>query len=210
MTGTRGTDGTGTVVTQRPLYGKRTIVGENVLTVRDRVQWGPIVAGAVVGLIALLVMTLLGLGIGASAFDPDTDISDWNTWAGVWGGISVLVAFFAAGWVGSQTAAVEGPYAGMMNGLLAGATTLAALVALTSVGLTNLVGFLGGNVADVARYARDVAEGDATLAERQAAFDAVKDGVWGTLITIVVALAVAALAGVLAHHDRRELIEGTG
>jgi len=185
-------------------------VGENVLTVRDRVQWGPVFAGSVVGLVALVLLALLGLGIGASALDPKTDLTDWNTRAGVWGGFSVLAAFFIAGWVASQTAAVDGPFAGMMNGLLAGATTLVALVVLTTIGLTNFSGFLGGNLSDVARYARDVANGTATTADKQAAFDAVKDGVWGTLITVVVALAAAALAGVLAHHDRRELIEGTG
>jgi hypothetical protein len=209
-TARRNLGGIGAVATRQPWYLTRTVVGENVLTVRDRVQWGPIIAGAMVGLIVLLLLTLLGVGIGASAFDPDTDLSDWDTWAGIWGGLSVLVAFFVAGWVASQTAAVEGPYAGMMNGLLAGVTTVVALIVLTAVGLTNLVGFLGSHVNDVSRYVSDVADGDTTLADRKAAFDAVKDGVWGTLVTIVVALASAALAGMLAHHDRRELIEGTG
>lgn len=76
---TRSVDGDRTIVGRSPWYSRRTVVGENVLTVRDRVQWGPIFAGAMVGLIVLLLMALLGLGIGASAFDPDTDLSDWDT-----------------------------------------------------------------------------------------------------------------------------------
>src|SRR5205823_2414784 len=138
-------------------------------------------------LVALLVLTLLGLAIGASAFDPDRDLSDWNTWAGIWGGLSVLIAFFLAGLVAAQSAAVEGAFAGMANGLLAGATMRAALVVLASVGLTNLVGFLGANLANVARYACDVAQGNAAATDRRAAFDVVRDGAWGTLVTVVVA-----------------------
>jgi hypothetical protein len=200
----------GSTVVRRPWNPDRTAVGENVLVVRDRVQWGPIAGGAMVGAIVLLALTLLGLAIGASALDPKTDLGDWNTRAALWGGFSVLVASLAAGWVASATAAVDGPFAGMMNGLLAGATMIAVLVVLTATGLTNLVGFLGGNLANVADYARQVANGESVTADRQAAFDAVRDGAWGALVTVVVALAAAAMTGALAHHDRRELIEGTG
>jgi len=199
-----------TVMTRRTGALTRAAVDENVLTVRDRVQWGPILAGAIVGLMVLLVMTLLGLGIGASAFDPDTELSDWDSWAGIWGGISILVAFLIGGWLAARSAAVEGSFAGLMNGLLAGATMVAALILFTSLGLTNLLGFFGGNLATVSDYAHDVAQGTATPADRQAAFDAVKDGAWGTLVTLVLALAAAALAGAYGSHHRQELIEGTG
>jgi len=187
-----------------------TAVGANVVNVRDRVQWGPILAGAVAGLATLLVLTVLGLAIGASAFDPDTDLSDWGTWAGVWGGLSALVAFLAGGWIAARTAAVGGSFAGLMNGLIAGATMLLALIILTATGVTNLVGFLGGNLATVADYAANVAQGQATAADAQAAFDNVRDAAWGMLVTIVVALAAAALGGLLGHYERHELIEGTG
>src|SRR3954451_25184153 len=49
---------------RRTWPAQRTVVGENVLTVRDRVQWGPVFAGSVVGLVALVLLALLGLGIG--------------------------------------------------------------------------------------------------------------------------------------------------
>jgi hypothetical protein len=187
-----------------------TAVGANAVTVRDRVQWGPILAGAVAGLATLLVLTVLGLAIGASAFDPDTDLSDWDTWAGVWGGLSALVAFLAGGWIAARTAAVGGSFAGVMNGLIAGATMLLALIILTATGLTNLVGFLGGNLATIGNYAADVAQGQTTAADAQAAFDNIRDAAWGMLVTIVLALAAAALGGLLGHYERYELVEGTG
>lgn len=207
----RDPDGGVTVATPRRRWpGLAVGVGQNLMTVRDRVQWGPIFAGAVIGFVLLLVLTLLGLGIGASAFEPDTDVSDWDTWAGVWGGLSVVVAFFGGGWIAARSAAVGGSFAALLNGLLAGAALLVALLLLTTVGLTNVVGFLGGNLANIADYVNDVADGTATPAERQEAFDAIRDGAWGTLVTVIAALVAAALGGVVGRYERHELVEGTG
>ncbi|MFL5759163.1 MAG: hypothetical protein ACJ789_05455 [Thermomicrobiales bacterium] len=201
-------DGDG--VAGRRVAPDETMVGANMLPVRDRVQWGPILAGSVAGLAILLILTVLGLAIGASAFKPSTDLSDWNTWAGVWGGVSAFIAFLVGGWVAARTAAVDGTFAGLMNGLIAGATILLVLIILTATGLTNLIGFFGGNLASIANYATDVAQGQAPAADAQAAFDNVRDAAWGTLVTLVVALAAAALGGALGHYERHELIEGTG
>jgi hypothetical protein len=198
------------VVTARRAVPTETVVGTNVVTARDRVQWGPIIAGAVSGLTMMLMLTVLGLAIGASAFEPDTNLSDWDTWAGVWGGLSAVIAFFVGGWVAARTAAVGGSFAGLMNGLMAGATILLVLALLTATGLTNLIGFLGGNLATMADYAVDVAQGETAAADAQAAFDNVRDAAWGTLATLVLALAAAGVGGVLGHYERRELIEGTG
>jgi hypothetical protein len=198
------------VMAARRISPAGTAIGTNVVTARDRVQWGPILAGAVSGLIIMLILTVLGLAIGASAFEPDTDLSDWDTWAGVWGGLSAVIAFLVGGWVAARTAAVSGAFAGLMNGLMAGATILLVLAVLTATGLTNLIGFLGGNLATIADYTVDVAQGETAAAEAQAAFDNVRDAAWGTLVTLVLALVAAGLGGVLGHYKRRELIEGTG
>src|SRR5688572_20952271 len=96
----------------------------NVLPVRNRVQWGPILAGTITALLLMLLLSVLGLAIGASAFEPGTDASDWGTGAGIWGGISAIIALFGGGWVAARTAAVGGTFAGLMNGLMAGAATI--------------------------------------------------------------------------------------
>jgi len=167
------------------------------------------VAAGVSGLIVLLILTVLGLAVGASAFDPDTDLSDWDTWAGVWGGLSALIAFLVASWVAARTAAVDGWFAGLMNGFMAGAAMLLVLIVLTT-GLTNLLGFLGENLADISNYPVDLAQGESAAADAQAAFDNVRDAAWGTLVTLALAMAAARLGGVLGHYERHELIEGTG
>lgn len=187
-----------------------TEMAENVMPVRDRVQWGPIIAGAVVALASLIVLAVLGVAIGASAFEPGTDLTDWGTGAGIYGAISMLIALFVGGLIAAKTAAVDGPFAGIMNGLLAGATAIVALIVLSSLGLSNVLGFLGANLQNVANYAGEIATGEAAADEAQGAFDNIADGAWGTLIALLLALGAAALGGFVGHNKRADLVYGTG
>jgi hypothetical protein len=196
--------------------GQPTQIGHNVLEVKNRVQWGPILAGVLTALGTLLILTLLGLAIGASAFEPGTDVSDWGTGAGIWGAISAILAFLLGGWVAAKTAAVDGPFAGLMNGLVAGLATLLLLVWLTTTGLSNLLGFLGnnvGNIADIVPGVTQQAAPDTTQDAQQAvtsAYDEVEKGAWGTLLAVLLALGAAALGGRMGANPRRDLIAGTG
>ena len=202
-------------------------IGHNVLEVKNRVQWGPILAGVLTALGTLLILSILGLAIGTSVLEPDTDASDWGTAAGIWGAISAIVAFFLGGWVAAKTAAVDGPFAGLMNGLIAGLATLILLIWLTTTGVTNFLGFLGNNAANIAELApgtvQEAAPADAQEAQTtvddaatqvqdtaRAAYDDVRNGAWGTLIAILLALGAAALGGRLGANERRELIAGSG
>lgn len=209
------------VVSDTPAYGNTTTrprawsptaadyVDTNVLPVRNRVQWGPIIAGSLISLGVLVVMAVLGVAIGTSAFEPGADLTDWGTGAGIYGGISALVAMFIGGWVAAKSAAVGGEYAGLMNGLLAGITTVVALLVLAALGVDNILGFLGGNLGNITSYAGDIT-GDAGSANQAGAFDAIEDGAWGTLIALLLGLGAAALGGMLGHNDRTDLREGTG
>src|SRR5215207_3362274 len=63
---------------------------------RDRIRWGPIIAGVVTAFAVLLFLTVLGLALGISALSggDDNNPQTWGTAAGIWGGLSLLVAFF--------------------------------------------------------------------------------------------------------------------
>ena len=116
----------------------------------------------------------------------------------------------------------------MMNGLMAGTATILLLLWLTTTGVTNLLGFLGNNVADIAAVASDTVTTNApTTGEAQGAvddaqaevtaaandqetFDRVAKGAWGTLIAIVLAVGAAALGGMIGYNRRADLIQGTG
>jgi hypothetical protein len=187
--------------------------------VRNRVQWGPIVAGTITGLVTLILLSVLGLAVGASAFEPGTDLGDWGTAAAIWGAVSALIAFFAGGWVAAKTAAVRGSFAGAMNGLMAGAAILLVMVWLTTTGLTNLLGFVGANVADMAAVTAEVLDDPvddvtATAEDVQEAipgvtaddaFAQVERGAWGTVIALILALGAATLGGVLGRNEREDL-----
>jgi len=215
--------------TERPEIG----IGENTMTVRNRVQWGPVIAGLITGIATLIVLTILGLAIGTSAFEPGKT-HGLGTAAGIWGAISAIIAFFLGGWVAAKTAAVGGRGSGMINGFLVGATVLALVLYLTTTGISNLLGTVGNNIGDIANVVQDQAQAegvtttqdaqnqaqDAQAQASQAAdqatsalqsrYDDAKKGAWGTLIGILLALGAATLGGMLGYNQRRDLIAGTG
>lgn len=186
---------------------------DEISAVRNRVQWGPILGGLTTGLATMLVLTALGLAIGASAFKPGTDVTDWGTWAGIYGIASGLVAFFVGGWVAAKTSATGGSFSALMNGLVTGASMLIALVWMTTTSLTNLVGFVGTNLSNVARAAvGNVSTGQVQNAAATAAANAptvtygdVRTGAWVTFVVLAVFLAVAALGGWLGHNNRSDV-----
>lgn len=198
--------GIDTGVRRVPAYGVGVSVAETVLPVRNRVQWGPVLAGTAGTLTMMLVWSALGLAIGTSAYEPGTDLTDWGTSAGIYGIVAALVSFFFGGWLAAKTAAVGGEFAGLVNGFVAGAASLMILVWLSTTGLANLVGFLGANLGNVA----DFVGGDTTtgVTNTGVSFDDVEKGAWITFAILVATLAVAALGGWLGHNDRADLEEG--
>src|SRR5215203_5252930 len=192
-------DPTSRPVTERRVAGKQlglgshsgTQVGEDVMPVRNRVQWGPIIAGVLTSIATLLILSVLGLAIGASAFEPRDAGESIGTGAAIWGALSAIVAFFLGGWVAAKTAAVGGPGSGMINGLMVGATILALLLWLVGSGVASIVGAIGSNIVDIANLAQDqgqTAQQQAQTADPQQAFENVRDSAWGTLAGLLLPL----------------------
>jgi len=220
-------DTTPTYVTGSPVS---THHDQGVLPVRNRVQWGPIIAGLVTALTLFILLTILGLGIGASVLEPREAGQEAGTWATIWGAVSIILAFFVGGWIAAKTAAVGGEFGGMMNGLLVGAAGILLVVWLTSTGLGNLFGLLSSNVGDIANLATNVAqqegvspeeaqqeaEGAATQVQEEiqqidpnAAFEAVRNGAIGTFLGLLLPLVAAGVGGYLGHNTRYELATGS-
>jgi len=192
-----------------------------VLPVRNRVQWGPIIAGLVSALAITVLLTILGIGIGASVLDPANAGDNVGTWATIWGAISIIAAFFVGGWIAAKTAAVGGEFGGMMNGLLVGAAGILFVLWLTATGLGNLFGMLSSNIGDIANLAQDVAQQQGVTADEaqqqaqnvatqveqqanqidpQAAFEGVRNGAIGTFLGLLLPLIAAGVGGYLGHH----------
>jgi len=144
-------------------------------------------------------MSVLGLAIGSSAFEPGTDLSDWGTGAGIWGAVTVLVAFFVAGWVAGRSATLRDSGSSTLTGFVAGAALLVTLTILGSMGATNLLGFLGSNFSNVV----DFTSGN-VAAEGAGTFDKVEEGAWATFIVMVVGMILSAIGGLVGHRQEDE------
>ena len=140
------------VVRTTPLVAEP-VIGANVLSVRNRVQWGPIIAGVIAAIVVFLLLTILGIALGASVLDPANTAGQIGTWAAVWGAVTAIVAFFLGGWIAARTAAVDGTFAGVMNGVTVGAAGLLLIIWLTASGLGNLFGTIGSTVGTVLNVA---------------------------------------------------------
>ena len=213
-------------------YREPIATGQNVMTVRNLVQWGPIIAGLATAIATFLLLTVLGIAMGASVLDADVSGEDIGTWAAFWGAISAILSFLVGGWVAAKTAAVGGSFGGLMNGFLVGAAGLILVLWLTANGLGNIFGTLSSNIGDILNVAQETAQDEGvTTGEAQqeaaqaedeateavdeaeqtlrASFDDVKDGAFGTFLGLLLPLIAAALGGFLGRNTRQELIEGT-
>ncbi|MGJ7581800.1 hypothetical protein ACSFA3_16580 [Variovorax sp. RHLX14] len=99
----------------------------------NRVSWGAIFAGLFLALITYLFLGVLGTAIGAGSIDAMGDrnpLAGFGTGAGVWVGVSTLVALAVGAFVAGHTA----PSKGILHGILCWAvTTLVTLYALSSL-----------------------------------------------------------------------------
>ncbi len=193
--------------------------GGNMVEVKNRVQFGPIIAGVLTAIATLLILTVLGLAIGTSALEPRDAGEGLGTGAAIWGIISALIAFFLGGWVAAKTAAVAGAGSGMINGLMVGAAIIALVLWLTGSGVSNILGTLGSNIGDITNAAQDQgttvtdlqqqAEDQAASIDVDSAFDTVKNGAWGTLAGLVFPLVASALGGLLGHNKQHDVMQST-
>lgn len=99
------------------------------------ISWGGIVAGIIVGLAIQLVLTLLGIAAGLTAFGLGTTppAGEVPAWVGAWQSVTVLIAAFVGGYVAARMSGLQRKGDGMLHGLVAwGATTLIVALLTTS------------------------------------------------------------------------------
>jgi hypothetical protein len=118
----------------------------NVVTPADRVRWGPILAGIFTALTTGLILSLLALALGLTAFDPNSTLRSFGIGAGIVSALLWLIAFGVGGYVASRTAAFPGRSNGVFNGLMVGLVGIPLIL----WGLSNIVGGLLGTAGSVA------------------------------------------------------------
>lgn len=123
-----------------------------------RMSWGAVVAGTVIAVVAQLVLSLIGAGIGFSTIDPlryngSPDASTFGIGAAIWWAISSILALYAGGWVAGHLAGSPEKSDGALHGLLAWglATILTAYLLASAIG--SVVGGAASTVGAAARVA---------------------------------------------------------
>ncbi|RYZ59962.1 MAG: hypothetical protein EOP07_02410 [Proteobacteria bacterium] len=122
---------------------------ERPLSIIKRISWPAVLGGVVVALAVQLLLSLLGLGIGASTIDPlaeQNPLSGLATGTGIWFAITTIISLYAGGWVAGRLAGMNRRLESSLHGVLTWAFT--ALIAFYFVNsmLTSAVSSMAGVV----------------------------------------------------------------
>lgn len=110
-----------------------------VVTPTDRIRWSAILAGLFTVFTTLVVLGLLGLAIGLSSYDAGDALRNFGLGAGIWGVISMLLAFLVGGWLTARSAATVGRGNGVLNGAMVWVVTIPLLLYFLSSGVGTLL-----------------------------------------------------------------------
>lgn len=180
---------------------------------RDRVHWGPIVAGLLTALTALLLLSLVGLAIGLTTVNAGTAAAqgapppDAGRNSAIWAGIAGIVSFLLGGYVAGRTAAVFNRGWGALNGALVFMLAVPLILWLAGQGLGTVLGSLGNLSGALASNpgAAEAAQGAAGQAQSAVqnvqpadvarAAEAARNTAWGTLAGSLLGLGASAFGG---------------
>ena len=167
-------------------------------TQRDAVRWGPILAGFLVALGTFVLLSLLLLGLGASAVQIGPD--DAGTAAAGLGAatlIAGLISFLLGGFVAARTAAVREPWPAVLNGVLVWGLGLLLILLLSAFGLGQLFGEAGSLIGRFGALRAELPAGvtadDVARGIREAALPA--------FLSLGLPAAAAALGGLIGSQE---------
>lgn len=117
---------------------------EVVAGARRRISWGAVFAGVVMVIAVQLLLSMLGLGVGLGTVSPaggDTpSATTLGLGAGLWWGISYLIALFVGGYVAARLAGRLLGWDGGLHGLLVWAFTLLVTFYLLTTAVGSVIG----------------------------------------------------------------------
>lgn len=182
---------------------------------RDRVHWGPIVAGLLTALTSLLLLGLLGLAVGLTTVNAGTAAAqggpppDAGRNSAIWAAVSGVLSFLIGGYVAGRTAAIFRRNWGALNGALVFMLAVPLILWLASQGLGTVLGSLGSLAGALGSNpaATQAAQSAAAQAQSSAqsvqpvevarAAEGARNAAWGTLLGSLLGLGASALGGFL-------------
>ncbi len=113
-------------------------------TAQRRISWGAIIAGLIVSLVCQVLLSMLGVAIGAATIEPLSEqkpLEGMGTGAAIWWLVSGLISLFLGACVAGRLAGVPRKADGALHGVIMwGTATLLTMLLFT----TALGGMLGG------------------------------------------------------------------
>lgn len=188
-----------------------------VFTPTDRIRWGSVIGGLFAALTTLVVLTVLGIAVGLTAYDPGDRASGFGLGAGIWAAVSALIAFGIGGCLAARTAAVPGARNGLLNGSMVWVVAIPLLLFALGGGLASLFGTAtrtasqaadinvqgsggagGTNAQNIVDRAQDAAadlKSQVDPSQVQAATNSARNAAWGTLLSLLLGFGAAAVGG---------------
>ena len=160
--------------------------GEDAHTIMvNRVSWGAIFAGVVVGLVVQVLLTMLGVGIGAATIDPATNgspaASTFSMASGIWYVVSGIIAAFAGGYIAARMSGKTVATTGALHGLTAWAFTTLLVLYLLSTAVGSIVGGTFSGVAGaVGSLGQTVAQAAGPMLQDANPIDAIQNQIRAT------------------------------
>ncbi|WP_319419366.1 hypothetical protein [Pleurocapsa sp. FMAR1] len=116
---------------------------------RDRIRWGPIIAGIFVAIATQLILSALGAAIGLTVGASGSEAGAVGIGVGIWAVVSLLISLFIGSWVTASGCSPMNGKTAMLHGLILWATTLALSAWLLASGVSGAFGLAASNAGDV-------------------------------------------------------------
>lgn len=176
---------------------------EDVRTVLiNRVSWGAVFAGVALAMVAQLILNLIGVGVGAAAFEPagvSETATGYSLGAAIWWAVAGIIAAFIGGFAAGRlcgqskktTAGWHGVTSWAVSILLLGLVMTTAAGSLVAGPLSDMFGIgMGQEVTATAT----TTTGGTTTGEAMQTADEVSGSVAGGAFFAAIALLLGALA----------------
>jgi hypothetical protein len=175
-----------------------------------RVSWGGIFGGVLVAVGLLLLLAALGVAVGITAVDPaQTQMNKLGVGAGIWAGVSLLLALFVGGLVSTRIGATFDGSTGFFSGFLVWIVSLLLVAYLAASGVSSLASgafsLMGGPqqaVEQIGEKAQEMTQNLPALQQKaQEAKPQASRAAWITFGALLLSLA-ASLIGAMVGRRR--------
>lgn len=119
-----------------------------LLAATKRISWGAVFAGTIIALVAQLLFSLLGLGIGMGTIDPQEETNPMEglgIGSIIWWSVTMLISLFIGGWASGRLAGIPRSFDGTLHGVL----SYCVFTLISFYLLTTAVGRIIGGVGNV-------------------------------------------------------------